>query len=323
MMPVVRPSSGDVFTVPLPEKEEVAFTAAKDGLPIFHGVTYEEHLEAWRHVTESVECRMWALAAIVASLERSRGAAAVVEFAKDVSVSKSRLYSMAKTYRAFENSKRLENRSFHLHTVAAEADNPVAAINKADSHGWTTRQLERYIETGLEPGETSGINAEALAIATSEPAIDTTAAKDEESEDSPLVPGPDLKAIANHAFRDFLLEFLGNIRTLKTKCPNPKFSSDVLDYIEEEINEYLEQLLLDDLKAKVIKAWGLGSHQENQIASACGIPSKEIHGVMMAYKREGLFEVIKRAKTTGAKGKPPWKWHLVGQPIGSDYQRPS
>lgn len=169
---------------------------------------------------------------------------------------------------------------------------------------WTKRAVERYVQTGLEPGEKSGIDAAALSLA----AVPTG-----------TQPGDDLKLIADRAMIGFLQETLSVIADRKTKCPRPKFVIDVLDSWLDDINDHLEQLTLNVLKDKVIAAWRKGKREEKQIAAATGIPTGEIHGVMMAYKREGVFEKIKRAKTKRAKGMQPWIWHLVGEPVGSAY----
>lgn len=181
-----------------------------------------------------------------------------------------------------------------------------AVITKARGNPkkWTARAVKRYVQTGLEPGEKSGIDAAALSLA----AVPTG-----------TQPGDDLKLIADRAMVSFLQETLTVVADLKTKCPRPKFVNDVLDGWEEEVNDHLEQLTLSVLKDKVIAAWHAGNREEKQIATATGIPTREIHGVMMAYKREGVFEKIDRAKTKMAKGMQPWIWHLKGEPVGSDY----
>lgn len=174
-----------------------------------------------------------------------------------------------------------------------------------DKEKWTKRAVERYVETGLEPGEKSGINASALAQA-------TNSAK--------VRPGEDLKLVADRAMIGFLEETRKEVCELKTKCPRPKFVTDVLDSWLDELDDYLEQLTLSVLKDKVIQAWRQGHRQEAQIAKITGIPPGEIHGVMKAYERDGLFEKINRQKTKMAKGTPPWIWHLKGEPVGTDYQ---
>lgn len=200
---------------------------------------------------------------------------------------------------------RTSNVEWSVHRAVAGLPKPeqkrVLAKASTDKEKWTKRAVERYVETGLEPGEKSGINASALASVATEV-------------------GPDLRVIGNQAMISFLQEAHQLINDLKLKCPRPKFATDVLDGWVEEINDHLEQLSLDVLKDKVIRAWKDGYRQESQLASMTGIPTSEIHGVMMAYKREGIFEKVDRSKTKMAKGTPPWIWHLKGEPIGSDYQ---
>lgn len=301
----------ELYEVSLPEKEQVAFTPSRDGLPIFHGKTYEDHLEAWIHVSESVECRKWALGAIAASLEKKHGDGAMKQLSKDTGTSKTRVYEYAKTYRAFQNSQRSERLSFHHHTVAAEADDPTEAITRAEvgrpeGGMWSTRELERYIETGLEPGETSGIDADSIA----DVVVAESGAALESSEDA------EIKAMLAH-----LIEAQEALNTLKAKCPQPKFVTDVYESWLSDIADYLEQLALTGLKDKVILAWRAGKYQETEIAALTGIPGSQIHAVMKAYERDGIFQKIQRRKTDKAKGTRPWIWHLAGEPVGSDYER--
>jgi hypothetical protein len=174
---------------------------------------------------------------------------------------------------------------------------------KQDTDKWTQRAVKRYVQTGLEPGEKSDIDAPTLALATCFPE-----------------PSDDMKLMADKAMISFLQDAHGAVNDLKGKCPRPKFVADVLDGWSEEINDHMEQLTLNVLKDKVIKAWMAGSREETQLANMVGIPRNQIHGVMMAYKREGIFEKVVRAKTAMGKGNPPWIWHLKGQPLGSNYQ---
>lgn len=301
-------ASSEIYEVPLPDSQQVAFTPAKDGLPVFHGKTYDDHKEAWVHVTESIGCRQWALGAIAASLVKKYGDGAVAQLARDVQISKSWVYDLARTYRAFENSRRVENVSFSHHVAASKSSNPRAAIEKAvDSPKgqWSVRQLERFIETGLEPGETSDITASAIAQVALEPS----------EADVEIRLGEDQGMMAH------LLEAQAVVNALKAKCPLPQFVSDVYDGWTEELAEHLEQFALASLRQRVIHAWHKGKYKEAEIAIHTRIPTDEIHAVMKAYEREGIFEKVKRSKTKMAKGTPPWIWHLVGEPLGSDYEK--
>jgi hypothetical protein len=120
---------------------------------------------------------------------------------------------------------------------------------------------------------------------------------------------------------DHLMEAQQVISDLKAKCPRQKFVVDVYDGWLEELSDHLEQFALESLKDKVVSAWRSGKYQENEIASLTNIPKDQIHSVMKAYEREGVFQKIQRRKTAMAKGTRPWIWHLSGEPIGSDYER--
>lgn len=197
--------------------------------------------------------------------------------------------------------------SVHRAVAALPAPRQKEILQRAskDKETWTKRAVERYVETGLEPGEKSGINPSVLAQATG-------SAKPQ--------PGEDMKIVADRAMIGFLEETRAELCDLKAKCPRPTFVTDVIDSWLDDIDDHLEQLTLSVLKSKVIRAWKDGRRQESQIASMTGIPKSEIHGVMKAYERDGVFEKINRQKTKMAKGTAPWIWHLKGEPIGSDYQ---
>lgn len=294
----------ELYEVPLPDSQQIAFTPTKDGLPVFHGKSYEDHKEAWIHVTETIQHRLWALGSIAASLVKRYGDGAVKQLSKDVKVSTRRIYELAKTYRVFQKCERSQILPFHHHTVAADSNDPEEAITKAEVGDWSTRQLEHYVETGLEPGETSGITAEVIAKAA---LSDETVTVTEESE--------------SHAMIAHLLKAQKTVIDLRAECPRPQFASDVYDDWLDDLKDHLEQTALENLKDKVVAAWLAGKYVEEEIAALAAIPKDEIHAVMKAYEREGVFEKIQRRKTDKAKGTRPWIWHLVGESIGSDYER--
>lgn len=285
------------------EKKKMWFVRDKaTGGIVFTGETYDDHVAAWGDCQVEVDSGMWGQARIAASLEAKHGESAVKEFAKDVGKGKSWIYEMVAAHRTFgQNSSQLELLSFTHHVEAAKARDPRDALEKAHDGHWSVKELKRYVETGLEPGERSEIDASVLADA-----IDMGE------------PVGDQEIVADRVMITFLMDALKTVTELVDKCPRPKFSSDVLGSWKDEINDHLEQLTLGVLKEKVIKAWRDGYREEAQIASVTGIPTSEIRPVMMAYKREGIFEKVVRTKTAMAKGTQPWIWHLVGEPIGSD-----
>lgn len=296
--------------VPLPEaKKEHWFVRSKDGCITFRGETYEDHVDAWGDAQIEIEGGLWGQARVAASLVTKHKERTVRRFAHDVHKSTQWIWDSARAHRVFgEKQSQLYYLSFTHHVEAAKAAKDddiqpaIDALNKAHDGEWSTKQLQRYVETGLEPGEKSEIDASALAQAS----IDVE------------LPADDLKALADRVMITFLMEALASVADLAGKCPRAKFTSDVLDSWRDEINDHLEQLTLSVLKAKVIQAWKDGYREEPQIASLTSIPTSEIHGVMMAYQRAGIFEKVKRAKTDFGKGTCPWIWHLVGEPVGTD-----
>jgi hypothetical protein len=283
---------------------QIDFGRAPKGMPVFNGVTYDEHVAAWRETVSDTEHDLWKLGAIAASLIRKHGDGAVVNFAKEVGLGKSRIYEIEKTYKTFENSTWVENLKFKVYQEAKEAADPHAVIAIAATKGWRSPQVKRYVETGLEPGEKSDIDVATVALSL----VGAT-------------PIPAIKIIGDQAMIDFCLEARSTLVELGIRCPKPKFKQDVIDGWIEELDDHLEKYTLESLKEIVIHAWAKGNREESQIAKFANVPTGQIHAVMLAYKRDGLFEKVVRAKTEGAKGTPPWVWHLVGQPLGSDYVR--
>lgn len=310
MIQALSKTTGKVTRIPDIVGPPVEFKSSRGGMPTFAGSTYEDHLKAWREVVSDVETDLWKLGSVAASLVRTQGDSDVVKFAKEVGLSKSRIYEIAKTYKTFQISGRPEKLSFSHYEEAAESEDPVAMIGLAKRKEWSARELKRYIETGLEPGEKSEIRADVLGMA--QPNQETI---------KTLI--PEIQVLKDKVMIEFCLEIRRVLDELGQRCPNAKFKANVLDSWKEELDDHLERFELESWKDLVIHAWAKGHHQENQIAEFAGIPQSQIHAVMKAYQREGIFEKVNRRKTEGAKGLQPWVWHLVGQPLGSDYIRPA
>lgn len=310
MIQTLSKTTGSVTRIPDIVGSPVEFKPSRNGMPTFSGSSYDDHVKAWREVVSDVETDLWKLGSIAASLVRTQGDADVVKFGKEVGLSKSRIYEIAKTYKTFEKSGRPEKLSFSHYEEASGSSDPIAVIGLAKLKGWSARQVGRYVETGLEPGEKSDINADVLGAAQPNP-------------ESVKSLTPEIQVLRDKVMIDFCLEIRSILDQLAQRCPNPKFTANVLNSWKQELDDHLERYELNSWKDLVIHAWAKGRHQENQIAEFAGIPSSQIHAVMKAYQREGLFEKVNRRKTEGAKGLQPWVWHLVGQPLGSDYVRPS
>jgi hypothetical protein len=127
------------------------FVQLENGMWEFRGETYEQHIGQWKKVDSEVQADKWKLSAVAASLDTRYKDDTIGKFAKEVKRTPRRIRQYAQTYRVFENGKRFPSLSFHHHTVAAQADDPTAAMQKAEDGEWSTRELEHFIKTGEEP----------------------------------------------------------------------------------------------------------------------------------------------------------------------------
>lgn len=131
--------------------EKPLFKTNNRGLPVFLGKTYEEHVDAFQGIDKSVDARLWALAAVAASLKTKYNEQTIQKFAHEVRHSAVYIYELATTYRKFENSTRVEILSFTHHRIAARAKDPQKAINAANDDEMSTRELEKWIKRQEPP----------------------------------------------------------------------------------------------------------------------------------------------------------------------------
>lgn len=126
-----------------------------DGNLTFAGTSWEEHVEAWREIQESVTEHFWALGAIGDSLARNYGDGDIKRFAQEVGLSQKRIYKLVSTYRGWRGKQRSQMLSFTHHEEALRAPDPVEAIEKAEEEGWSSRQLARWVDerAGRAPRE--------------------------------------------------------------------------------------------------------------------------------------------------------------------------
>ncbi|MCL6437233.1 MAG: hypothetical protein K6T51_01370 [Rubrobacteraceae bacterium] len=132
---------------------EIESRPKPDGaLPVFRGESWEEHVSAWLEVEESMQNHLWALAAIAASVTTRYGEKAIPKFASEVGYSTRRIYELASTYRAWQYRERSQGLSFQHHAVAARAEDPEAAIERAEVEGLSTRELAAEVRREKEEG---------------------------------------------------------------------------------------------------------------------------------------------------------------------------
>lgn len=130
-----------------------AGSPARDTLPVFNGVEYDAHVQAWINVSEEVEDRRWRLAAIAASLVTRYGENTAGTFGADVGVSGRAIQYYARTHRVFEKRRRLRILTFTHHQVAARSEDPQKAIDEAADKLLSTRQMEIRVEAEALPEE--------------------------------------------------------------------------------------------------------------------------------------------------------------------------
>lgn len=144
-----------VVSVPLVLVEpREPFTSAEDGLPVYHAEDLEHCVADWDVVHESIQARLWSQAAIAAQVDVEYGKASIKEFAERVGRKQRWIRGIAKTYRTFENGKRLPNCDFGLHYLSAGYSDPYEAIRVAQDQKMTYRELERWIKLRQRAVET-------------------------------------------------------------------------------------------------------------------------------------------------------------------------
>lgn len=182
----------------------------------FHGQTFEEHVECWQLVDGQVQKDKWKLSSVAASLNTKYNDKTIARFAHETRRSARRIREYAQTYRAFENGERSPILSFHHHTVAARAEDPVVAIHKAEDGEWSTRELEKWIETGVEP---------------------------DDAKKEPIKPGPEMQKIHDAAVREELQTRLAAVKEW-TEPVDPLLSTvygRVMEILEWQRDRSLER----------------------------------------------------------------------------------
>lgn len=120
-------------------------------LPVFHGQSWEEHVQTWLDLERVVTDQRWRQAAVVASLETHYGEKSLDKFAQEVGISPKRLYEYRAAYRVYQFSGRAENLDFTHYVIASRAENPAQIIEQAATDGLSTRALNRLVTQSTAP----------------------------------------------------------------------------------------------------------------------------------------------------------------------------
>jgi pyruvoyl-dependent arginine decarboxylase (PvlArgDC) len=144
--------------IPIPQHEpegdrppEFKFIQRIDGLVECHAETLQDHIAAFRNVTDELDDHYWAQAAVAASASKKYGSSEygkkqMEQLAQAVELSTNYLYRMARTYRTFtENFPRETKLYFKHHVIACGYANPGKALAVAVSSEMSCGALEEWI----------------------------------------------------------------------------------------------------------------------------------------------------------------------------------
>lgn len=139
---------------PQPEPErppEFQFVERIDGLVEVHAETLQDHIAAFRNVTEELDEHYWAQAAVAASASKKYGNGEygkkqMEKLAGAVELSTNYLFQMARTYRTFtENFTRDKNLYFKHHVIACRYANPTKALAVAAERGLSCAAFDEWV----------------------------------------------------------------------------------------------------------------------------------------------------------------------------------
>lgn len=318
-MSAVLSSSSSPARLPADLIEEISegrnksvFTFTKDGAPVYHGKTYEEHSEDWDAVDDLASGAQWALAAIAASLEVKHGEATIATFASDKGRSSRYIQGLAKTYRAFvEKSRRLPKLSFWHHYTAAEAQNPAKALNFAHDKNWSTRELERWIK--LEKSK-----PRQHTVTVIEPATKQRDAEIEEWEEESLSSEEEAE------IRSGIEEGLRGLAQVKGRITSHYVLRLVNGWIEELEWELIQVTdapsKISDRVRSLIRS---GCYVREEITRRAKLEPHQTDRALSYLAERGEIEKRKQGgKTEVARGERTVLWMPVDAPVGSDFQMP-
>lgn len=144
------PPEGEAETEP-DRPPKFSFHELEDGTVAVEAETLQDHIAAFRNVTEDMDDHFWAQAAVAASASKKYGHSEygkkkMDELAEAVELSANYLYRMARTYRTFtENFPREKNVIFAKHMIACGYANPSKALEYVRDHPMSCRDFEQWV----------------------------------------------------------------------------------------------------------------------------------------------------------------------------------
>lgn len=250
----------------------------------FVGQTFEEHLGCWQEIDGEVQKDKWKLSSVAASLDTKYKDKTIDRFAYETRRSARRIREYAKTYRAFENGERSPILSFHHHTVASTADDPVEAIHKAEDKEWSTRQLEYWIKTGIEPGQEEQLT-------------------EQEQKDREQLAGH-VRSMQQKAMILHCDESIGIQRQLKERCPIPKIGDRVYSSIIEELEDIKANIQTANIEVALRDAVKKGYETIQDLAGFTGLAQHDVRRVIRQMVGKEMLEErsVEESRQDGRRG---------------------
>jgi site-specific DNA-methyltransferase (adenine-specific) len=126
--------------------------AADNGLPVFNGESWEEHVSAWIQLEDVADDCSWRLASIAASLHRIYKSQAAEKFAQEVKSNKRTINLFSQVYRTFQSGSILPNLRWSHYLFATQyADDPIAAIEEASTKDWSSYHFYKVLRGLAQP----------------------------------------------------------------------------------------------------------------------------------------------------------------------------
>lgn len=287
--------------IPFPQQTETRqpsfkFTERPDGIYEVEAETTQDHIAAFRNVTEELDDHYWAQAAVAASLskkfsDKEVAKHAMEELAEAVELSPSYLRQMARTYCTFtESFSREKKLYFNHHRIAAYAVNPERALAVAVEQGMSCRALEDWV-----------------------------------SEDNRKRAGKITRKRKSQVTTDFLqhLEHVESVieSDFIATCPSRDFASRVyrewLSQIKFELRQLLRGANQDKVRAAIEDE---GARNCKQIKDLTSLPLCDVEAVVGMLVAQNEYEWIDRGgKGDDQRGVMEKILHKVGTADGGGY----
>jgi hypothetical protein len=250
----------------------------------FVGETFEDHLGCWQEIDGQVQKDKWKLSSVAASLDTKYKDKTIDRFAYETRRSARRIREYTQTYRAFENGERSPILSFHHHTVAATAENPIEAIHKAEDKEWSTRQLEHWIKTGIEPGEEQQLT-------------------EQEQKDRERVAHA-VRSMQQEAMIIHCDESIHFQRQLKEKCPIPKIGDRIYSSIIEELEDIKKNIQTANIETALYDAVKQGYETIQDLAGFTGLTQHDVKRVVRQMVQKDMLETrsVEESRQDGRRG---------------------